>query len=105
MKVKGVKPYKVFQMTTVSDEEANTRTEYEDLGYVDLYIYPADTGTQSQMYGVEVKDILNCLTNEGDILERFGIAIDSKTANYEVISRKEYNRTSPAHYLLEIKKL
>lgn len=101
MQVRYFKTYNFAKKIVTEDEEANTITRFGKLEEIKAYIYPADGQVQSQQWGKELPYIFNLLTNEDKLKEGYGIAFNSDSVNYEVVSIKPYTK----HFLCEIKKL
>lgn len=101
MKVRNGKIYQYAPVTIVEDEEANKTVKYGDLTDFNAYIYPASGQVQSQIWGKELPYVFNLLTNEDVLKEGYGVAFNSATINYEVVSIKPYTE----HFLCEIKRL
>lgn len=101
MEVRFDKNYKYSPDVLIEDEEANKRVVYKEMLDINAYIYPATGQVQAEQWGKELPYIFNLLTNEDKLKEGYGIAYNSDSINYRVVSIKTYTK----HYLCEIKKI
>lgn len=101
MQVRYFKTYKYATYTVIEDEEANKKVVFDKLQEIKAYIYPATGQVQAEQWGKELPYIFNLLTNEDKLKEGYGIAFNSDSINYRVVSIKPYTN----HFLCEIKKI
>lgn len=101
MEVKNLKIYKYAPLIIVEDEEGYKSTEYGELKEIKAYIYPASGQVQAQKWGNELNYVLNLLTNEDVLKEKYGVCYNSDVVNYEVVSIRAYSE----HFEVEIRKL
>ncbi len=101
MEVRFDKKYKYSPNVLIEDEEANKRVVYKKMLDINAYIYPATGQVQAEQWGKELPYIFNLLTNEDKLKEGYGIAYNSDSINYKVVSIKPYTN----HFLCEIKKI
>lgn len=101
MEVRFDKKYKYSTNIVIEDEEANKKVVYKEKFDINAYIYPATGQVQAEQWGKELPYIFNLLTNEDKLKEGYGIAYNSDSINYKVVSIKPYTN----HFLCEIKKI
>lgn len=101
MEVRYAKTHMYAPNMIIEDEEANKKSIFGEKKEIKAYIYPATGQVQAEQWGKELPYIFNLLTNEDKLKEGYGIAYNSDSINYRVVSIKPYTN----HFLCEIKKI
>lgn len=101
MRQRNITKVFLFKKTTIKTDEARVINNYSGNGEeIIVCVWPASSYKQSQVYGQEINEILNMISDY-DIDVDDGIALDSTEPNYIVISKKSYTN----HKWYELKKL
>lgn len=101
MQKKRMKRYKTYERVVSKNSEGSSEVTYVPVGEIEAIISPATSKTAIEMYGAEIKDILNALSfNSIDVLN--GLAIYStNTPDYIIDTKKHYS----SHYSYTLKRI